>query len=145
MTTPLLLHPFGHDVEESGCVIHLGRHVGFPPGSAHLGLCNEDFPDHHAKPCDTTMTTTILPMMGDFVRSLGTEQHPFGCSVSLKEIPFMDNHPSHSNQLRTRRNGKNNICIARNQHESFTFEPFQTMHEAPNQLIRIRSTNPIAE
>ena len=46
------VHPFGHDVEESGCVIHLGQDVGFPPGSAHLGLCNKDFPDHCAKPHD---------------------------------------------------------------------------------------------
>ena len=55
---------FGHNVEESSCVIHLGQCVGFPLGSACLGLCNEDFPDHRAKPHDNNNNLTT----GDFIR-----------------------------------------------------------------------------
>ena len=88
---PVPLHLFGHDVEESSHVIHLGRPVEIPLGSTCLGLCDTDFPDHRAKSCDAMMMMTQwdLPRMGDFIRSLGTgwPWHSQGHSVSLKEIP----------------------------------------------------------
>ena len=57
--TPAAAPPvlFGHDVEERSCVTRQGQRVEIPLGSAHLGLCDKDFPGHRAKPHDVTMTT----------------------------------------------------------------------------------------
>ena len=65
--TPAAAPPvlFGHDVEERSCVTSQGRRVEIPLGSAHLGLCDVDFPDHRAKPHDTMMTTTMRMRSSD--------------------------------------------------------------------------------
>ena len=64
---PVLLRLSGHDVEERSCVTRQGRRVAIPLGSAHLGLCDVDFPDHRAKPHDDN---NDLTRTRDFIREL---------------------------------------------------------------------------
>ena len=97
---PLVLH---HNVEERSYVTRQGRRVNILLGSAYLGLCVVDFPNHRTKPCDATI-----------IRS--TDSEGFHSQLSFKEkselthvqtamttIPTATQHKSHvkCNQLFT--------------------------------------------
>ena len=126
-----LVHPFGHDVEESGCVIHPGQDIGFLLGSVHLGLCNEDFPDHRAKLHDNNNANNATfrqwgvsfgPLEQDSHRA---PKHPRPFSFTqgnplcgCDQIVSTNIHASHSTGLRTCWKVKNDTHIVRNQLKS---------------------------
>ena len=100
---PVPLRPFGNDVGKRSCVTCQGRRVKIPPGSTHLGLCDVNFPDHRANPCDTT-TMTIT-------ENGGFHSVPWNRTASMtpKAVQFhsrispscFHDHPLHSTRLRT--------------------------------------------